>query len=326
MRIAVVGAGRMGSIRSEDLRPGVEDLVIFNRSLETGSALASKFQAKAMPLDQLFDQDFDGYVVATATDAHAHWLTRLIEKGKPILCEKPIALTVEETDQIIDLADKHKTEIQIGFQRRFDAGIAKAQQAAVSGQLGVLYQMHMFAHDHEPSTVEFLAGSGGIFRDLHVHDFDLVRWITNSEVVSVYATKAVRVYEQYAVYDDADAALIHLVTQDGTQVSISGTRHNPIGNDVHMEIFGSKDSIAVGVNSRTPINVIEQDIGINQNPYLGFVDRFRAAFRAETQAFLQLVAGELPNPCPPSSAREALRIAIACEEAVATQRAVTLEH
>jgi myo-inositol 2-dehydrogenase/D-chiro-inositol 1-dehydrogenase len=326
MRIAVLGAGRMGSIRSEDLRPGVDELVIFNRSLDTGTALASKFEAKAMPLDQLFDQDFDGYVVATATDAHAHWLTRLIEKGKPILCEKPIALTVEETDQIIDLAVKNKTEIQIGFQRRFDAGIAKAQQLANSGQLGVLYQMHMFAHDHQPSAVEFLAGSGGIFRDLHVHDFDLVRWITNSEIETVYATKAVRVHEQYSVYEDADATLIHLVTKDGTQVSISGSRHNPLGHDVHMEIFGSKDSIAVGVNSRTPINVIEQEIGVNQNPYFGFVDRFRSAFQSETQAFLSLVAGQIPNPCPPSSAREALRIAIACEQAWATKKAVGISH
>jgi myo-inositol 2-dehydrogenase/D-chiro-inositol 1-dehydrogenase len=274
----------------------------------------------------LFDQDFDGYVVATATDAHAHWLTRLIEKGKPILCEKPIALTVEETDQIIDLAVKNKTEIQIGFQRRFDAGIAKAQQLANSGQLGVLYQMHMFAHDHQPSAVEFLAGSGGIFRDLHVHDFDLVRWITNSEIETVYATKAVRVHEQYSVYEDADASLIHLVTKDGTQVSISGSRHNPLGHDVHMEIFGSKDSIAVGVNSRTPINVIEQEIGVNQNPYFGFVDRFRSAFQSETQAFLSLVAGQIPNPCPPSSAREALRVAIACEQAWATKKAVGISH
>jgi myo-inositol 2-dehydrogenase/D-chiro-inositol 1-dehydrogenase len=116
------------------------------------------------------------------------------------------------------------------------------------------------------------------------------------------------------------------VTADGVQVSVSGTRHDPVGHDVHMEIFGSLDSVAPGVNARTPLRGLDEGAGtetvMNVDPYRGFVDRFRDAFRGETAAFTELVAGTRDNPCPPESAREALRVALACEVSVEQQRPV----
>jgi myo-inositol 2-dehydrogenase/D-chiro-inositol 1-dehydrogenase len=326
MRIAVIGAGRMGAIRVEDLRPLVDDIIIANRTPATAVELAARFGATAVDLDTVLDHAVDAYVLATATDAHAGLLSELISRGRPILCEKPIALTLEENDAIIEQVAATGTPVQIGFQRRFDSGMAAAQQLIATGALGTLYAMHMVAHDHQPSTIEFLEGSGGIFRDLHVHDFDLIRWLTASEIETVYATKAVRAHEQYATYADADTSLIHAVTADGVQVSVSGTRHDPVGHDVHMEIFGSLDSVAPGVNARTPLRGLDEGAGtetvMNIDPYRGFVDRFRDAFRGETAAFTELVAGTRDNPCPPDSAREALRVALACEVSVEQQRPV----
>ena len=326
MRIAVIGAGRMGAIRVEDLRSITSDIVIANRTPGRASELAARFDATAVSLDSILDEEVDGYVLATATDAHAGLLAELIALGRPILCEKPIALTLADNDTIIDLIAATGTIVQIGFQRRFDTGIAEAQRLISSGALGTVYAMHMVAHDHQPSTIEFLEGSGGIFRDLHVHDFDLIRWLTSSEIETVYATKAVRAHEQYSAYEDADTALIHAVTTSGAQVSVSGTRHDPLGHDVHMEIFGSLDSVASGVNARTPLRGLDSAEGtvtaMNIDPYRGFVDRFRDAFRNETRAFAEVVAGLRPNPCPPESAREALRVALACEISVEQQRPV----
>ena len=135
-----------------------------------------------------------------------------------------------------------------------------------------------------------------------------------------------RAHEQYSTYGDADTSLIHAVTTSGAQVSVSGTRHDPLGHDVHMEIFGSLDSVASGVNARTPLRGLDTAEGtesaMNINPYQGFVDRFRDAFRNETTAFTEVVAGSRPNPCPPESAREALRVALACEISVEEQRPV----
>lgn len=322
MRIAVIGAGRMGAIRCEDLISGGAEVTIFNRRDSVAKELAQRLNCNSAEYADLFKLDFDGYVVATATNSHIAILDQLIPLGKPILCEKPISLTVEETDEVIEKCAKYGTQIQVGFQRRFDPPIAKAALKISSGEVGTMYAMHMYAHDHQPSTLEFLEGSGSIYRDLHVHDFDLIRWITQSEIAKVYATQAVREHQQYAKYNDADVSLISLTTESGVQVAITGTRHNPVGHDVRFEVFGSKDSIAVGLNLKTPIHDIEGEIGFNKLRYTGFIERFRQAFAEESRAFIKFVEGKTTNPCPPINARQALRVAIACEESIKSGGAI----
>jgi myo-inositol 2-dehydrogenase/D-chiro-inositol 1-dehydrogenase len=316
MRIAVIGAGRMGAIRAEDLISGGAEVTIFNRRDSAAKELAQKLKCSTAQYAELLKINFDGYVVATATNSHIAILDQLIPLGKPILCEKPISLTVEETDSVIEKCAKFGTQIQVGFQRRFDPPISVAEKKVTSGQVGILYAMHMYAHDHQPSTLEFLEGSGSIYRDLHVHDFDLVRWITQSEITKVYATQAVREHQQYAKYEDADVSLISLTTESGVQIAITGTRHNPVGHDVRLEIFGSKDSISAGLNKKTPIHDIEGQIDFNEVRYSGFIERFRQAFAEETNSFLKFVYGKTQNPCPPINARQALIVALACEESI----------
>ena len=324
MKIAVIGSGRMGAIRAEDLLGDGAEVTIFNRRDLATEELAKKLGCGSGKYSEVYSQNFDGYVVATATNAHVEILKSLLPLGKPILCEKPISLTVEETDEVIATAEKFGTQIQVGFQRRFDPPISKAAKMVSNGDVGTLYTLHMYAHDHQPSTLEFLEGSGSIYRDLHVHDFDLIRWITQSEIAKVYATQAVREHQQYAKYGDADVSLISLTTASGVQVAITGTRHDPVGHDVRLEIFGSKDSLAVGLNKKTPIHDIEGEINFAPVRYKGFIERFREAFAKESQAFHQLTKGEISNPCPPKSAREALRVAIACEESIKTGQPVNV--
>jgi myo-inositol 2-dehydrogenase/D-chiro-inositol 1-dehydrogenase len=324
MKIAVIGAGRMGALRTEDLAKVGAEVTVFNRNLAGAKSLANKFNFRHGDLAELKSSVFDGYIVATATDSHIGLLADLIPMGKPILCEKPISLTVEETDSVIADCKKFGTQIQVGFQRRFDPPISKAAKLVANGDVGTLYTMHMYAHDHLPSTLEFLEGSGSIYRDLHVHDFDLIRWITQSEISRVYATQAVREHQQYAKYNDADVSLISVTTVSGVQIAITGTRHNPVGHDVRIEIFGSKDSLAVGLNRKTPIHDLDAKLSFAETRYQGFVERFREAFAAETSAFYQFVSGKIANPCPPESAREALRVAIACEESVKSGGAVSI--
>ena len=326
MRIAVIGAGRMGAIRAEDLILAGADVTIFNRRDSTAQELAQKFNCSSAQYADLLNLDFDGYVVATATNSHIAILDELIPLGKSILCEKPISLTVDETDEVINKCKIYGTQIQVGFQRRFDPPIAKLAQVVSSGGVGTLYTMHMYAHDHQPSSLEFLEGSGSIYRDLHVHDFDLVRWITQSEISKVYATQAVREHQQYAKYEDADVSLISLTTESGVQVAITGTRHNPVGHDVRLEIFGSKDSLSAGLNLKTPIHDVEQEIEFKSIRYSGFIERFRRAFFEESQAFVKFVDQKITNPCPPINARQALKAAIACEESVFSGSPINIQY
>lgn len=324
MRVLVIGAGRMGAIRVEDLAadPRVDEVIIANRTSPRADELAARFGARTVPWESAASTPADAVVVAVGTDAHDGLLEAVLPQGRPVLCEKPIALSLAGTQQVITLAETHSTPLQIGFQRRFDDAIRGVHETIDSGQLGTVYSLTMTAHDHTPSPREFIAGSGGIFRDMHVHDFDLVRWLTGSEIETVYATSAVREHRDYAEFGDADVSAITAVTRSGVQVIITGTRHDALGHDVRLEAFGSRDSVSAGLNTRTPLRSVEGELALNENPYRGFVDRFREAFRHETRAFVSLALGEIPNPCPPDSALESLRVAIACEQSVATSAPV----
>lgn len=324
MKVLVFGAGRMGAIRVEDLAadPRVTEVLVTNRNTRRATDLATQWGATAVPWETAAGHIADAVVVAVGTDAHEDVLSKVLPHGIPVLCEKPIAKTLEATEAAIALAAVSASPLQIGFQRRFDEPIRAVYSAIQSGDIGTVYSLTMTAHDHTPSAREFIAGSGGIFRDMHVHDFDLVRWLTGSEVDRVFATKSVREHHDYADFDDADVSSVIAVTTTGVQVIITGTRHDALGHDIRLEAFGSRDSISAGLNPRTPLRTIEGDLGLNRNPYSGFVDRFRDSFRNETHAFVTFALGEIDNPCPPDSALESLRIAIACEQSIATGAAV----
>jgi myo-inositol 2-dehydrogenase/D-chiro-inositol 1-dehydrogenase len=334
MRIVVVGAGRMGVIRAEDLAADgrVDEIVITNRNPERAAELAERVGGTTAPWGEW--PDADAYAVTTATDTHAALLEHLVPRGKPLLIEKPLAMTLEETDALIALSGD--VTMQVGFQRRFDAGLRRIKEAIESGRLGTLYSLTLTAHDIAPGSPEFIAGSGGTFRDMLVHDLDQARWLGGSDVATVYATGTVRHHPVYAAADDYDVVAAHLTLQSGVPVLISGTRHDPVGHDIRAEAFGSLDSIAAGLNPRTPLHAADDPEGErllgaylsdgahHADTYRGFMDRFRAAFTAETSAFVDVVRGERANPCTPSDARAALAAAIACDVSAREGRVVEM--
>jgi len=334
VRVVVVGAGRMGVIRAEDLAADgrVDDIVVTNRNPARAQELAARVGGRTSPWGEW--PEADAYAVTTATDTHMDLVRQLVRCGKPLLIEKPLAMTLEETDRLIAMSEE--VTMQIGFQRRFDTGIRRIKEAIDSGRLGVLYTMILVAHDKTPGSPDYIAGSGGTFRDMLVHDLDLARWLSNSEIATLYATGAVRNHPDYAAADDHDVVAVHLTMANGVPVLVSGTRHDPAGHDIRMEVFGSLDSVAAGLDHRTPIRVAEAGeepayvetyfTGATADPYRGFMDRFRAAFTAETSAFVDVVRGERVNPCPPEASRAALAAAIACEVSAREGRAVAMSE
>ena len=333
MRIVVVGAGRMGAIRAEDLAADgrVDETVITNRNPQRAAELAARVGGESIPWGEW--PDADAYAVTTATDTHADLLEQFVPRGKPLLIEKPLAMTLEETDELIALADD--ITMQVGFQRRFDAGLRRIKEAIESGRLGTLYSLTLTAHDIAPGSPEFIAGSGGTFRDMLVHDLDQARWLGESNIATVYATGAVRHHADYAAVDDYDVVAAHLTLASGVPVLVSGTRHDPVGHDIRAEAFGSLDSMATGLNARTPLHAADDadqrlvgaylsDGARDADTYRGFMDRFRDAFTAETSAFVDVVRGERANPCTPQDARAALAAAIACEVSAREGRVVEM--
>ncbi len=329
MRIAVLGTGRMGAFRAEWLarHPEVDSVVVGSRDPARAQDVARPIRSDGGSIEDVLASPLDAAVISSSTGEHAGQIAACAELGLTMLCEKPIALTLHETRRAIETADAAGATLQVSFQRRFDPGFAEARRLVEDGTLGTLYCVRLNSHDHEPSPERYVPTSGGIFRDLHVHDFDIARWLTGSEVARVYATGAVRKWERFARHGDVDTAAIVLSMADGLPVLVSGTRHDPRGYDFRAELFGSDDSIAVGLDERTPLRSVEATgPRLGADPYDGFLDRFAGAFAAEMRVFLDVVRGRRANPCPGAEALEALRVAVACDRSLGEGRPVALEE
>ena len=316
MKVAVLGAGRIGSFRARVLNelPEVDEIVVGNRTVERAEKLAREVGGTAGTIDEAIDSGPDAVFVSLATEMHAPALHRCIDAGLPIFCEKPIALTLPETAAVLEHAEEAEALIQIAFQRRLDPDYRRVYEEIRSGNVGALYSVRITAHDAEPAPEEFIASSGGTYRDLHIHDFDLARWLTGLDVEQVYAVGSVRGFDCYAKFGDVDNVAILMTMSDGLPVLITGTRHNPRGHDFRMEVFGSEDSLSVGQNSLSQPRPVEPNaITPDKGPYKDFMERFGESLRQETMAFIEVMRGERENPSPPASAMEALRVAVACE-------------
>jgi myo-inositol 2-dehydrogenase/D-chiro-inositol 1-dehydrogenase len=325
MRVGVFGLGRMGARRAEILaaHAAVDELVVANRAEARGREIAARLGAEWLPLAAALEAPLDAAVVATSTATHADFLERLVHRGVPVLCEKPLAVTVEESRRLAELVEDAGVPVQMGFQRRHDPAYRAARDAVASGALGTLYSLRLAAHDADPSPEDYIPTSGGIFRDMHVHDFDLVRWLTGEEIVQVFATGSVRAWERFARHDDVDTTAIALRTASGIPVVVTGARHDPLGYDSRAELFGSNDSISVGLTRHTPLRAVEG--GSPEPPVpVGFLDRFDDAFRIETETFVDVARRLAENPCAPADALAALRVAEACDLSRREQRAVEL--
>jgi myo-inositol 2-dehydrogenase/D-chiro-inositol 1-dehydrogenase len=179
--LGVIGLGRIGAFHTETLSglDGLDGLVITDERADVAAAVAAKHGAKAVDsVAELLASGVDGIVVAAATPAHAELTLAAVERGIPTFCEKPIASTAAESAHIAEVIAKSGVPVQVGYQRRFDAAFAAAKRAVDSGELGILHTVRSTTMDPAPPPMDYIKGSGGIFRDCAVHDFDIVRWVS----------------------------------------------------------------------------------------------------------------------------------------------------
>lgn len=317
MRIAVLGAGRIGLAHVGTLqgKEGISELLIADLDPERARAAASSVgSTTAASIDEAISSKPDGILIAAPTSVHAGLILRAVRAGIPTFCEKPLALSLESTFAIVNEVERHEVPVQIGFQRRFDLGYRAAKEALEAGDIGELRRLHLLTCDPTPPPADFIPTSGGIYRDCHIHDFDILRWITGHEVDSIFATGANRGAAFFSEADDIDESAALLTLDDGTLATVQGSRHNGAGYDVRMELAGTRGNRSVGLDDRVPLTSAEPGVNFpNGAPWPNFQERFAAAYSAELAAFIQVVAGEVQSPCTPRDALEALYIAEAAE-------------
>ncbi|GAA4010358.1 Gfo/Idh/MocA family oxidoreductase [Streptomyces sp. NBC_01352] len=328
MRIGVIGTGRIGTIHANTLsrHREVGSLILTDVDPARAQDLAHRLGETAAPgVDEIFKWGVDAVVITTATSAHAELIGRAARSGLPVFCEKPIALDLAGTLQAIGEVEAAGTILQMGFQRRFDAGYTGARDAVRSGRLGRLHTVRALTSDQAPPPAAYLPQSGGLYRDTLIHDFDVLRWVTGREIVDVYAAGSDAGPAMFREAGDVDTGAVLLTLDDGTLATATATRLNGAGYDVRMELAGELDQIVVGLDDRTPIASTEPTgPPAADKPWTGFLERFGPAYEAELCAFVDVVRGERANPCDGREVLQALRVAEACEVSRRERRGVWL--
>jgi myo-inositol 2-dehydrogenase/D-chiro-inositol 1-dehydrogenase len=324
--VGVVGLGRIGTHHVQTLLglDGVS-VSVTDADPQRAARVADELAVHAVATPEALVDAVDALVIATSTPSHAPLLELAAASAVAAFCEKPVALDLATLDRVREAVDRAGIIVQVGFQRRFDAGYETARAAVAAGAVGKILVMRAATHDPIPPPAEYIAASGGIFCDLHIHDFDAIRFVTGEEVTEVYADGAGLDAPWVGELEDVDVAAAVLHLSGGGLVIVSGTRRNPLGYDVRLEVFGTGDSIAVGQDARTPIRSAEPGAARGQFPgYRDFWDRFKPAYRRELATFVKTVRTGSPSPCPLEEARAALAIALAAERSRAERRPVSV--
>ncbi len=328
MRVAQLGAGRIGVMHAEILAGLVEPgaLVVADVDLARAQAVATTVGAEAVEIGGAI-QSADALVIAASSTAHPELIRAGIARGIPVFCEKPLATDLEETKRLVDEIEASGIAFQLGFQRRFDAAYCEARRLVEDGSLGRLYVVRLAGHDPEPPHEAYIAASGGIFNDFSVHDFDVTRWLTGQEIEEVYADGDVLGFPVFAKYDDVDTAVATLRLSGGTRAILSVTRHDPLGYDIRTELFGSGDSVTIGLGPRTPMRSLEPGVPPPAGPAWSiFIDRFREAYENELRAFLRVARGEEKSACTARDGLEAVRVAVAATRSLKEHRPVRISE
>ncbi len=301
LRLALFGSGRIGHVHARSIaeNPDVELAVVADPFLDGAQALAASAGARAVqdPEEAFAEPGLDGVVIASPTPTHVDLMSRAAAKGLAVLCEKPIDLDITTVRECRDSVLAHGVPIMLGFNRRFDPAFAAIQQQVAAGAIGRLEQLIVISRDPEPAPRGYIEASGGIFRDMTIHDLDIARFFV-PDIVEVTAVGANVFSDDIAELNDFDSATVTLRGSNGEIVTIMNSRHCTFGYDQRLEAFGATGMLSAG--NITPTTVRRYDAtGTEQaQPYFPFfLERYAAAYRAELDAFVAAIRSG--QPCSP---------------------------
>ena len=330
VRVGVIGVGRIGRMHAELLArriPGTSVPAIFDAHTKTARSLGEELGVPvAASLDELLGGDADAVAICSSTDTHADLIVAAAQAGKAIFCEKPLSLDLAELDRALAVVAEAGVPFQIGFNRRFDPGHQSVHDAVVAGEVGEPHLVRISSRDPSPPPLAYVRTSGGIFLDMTIHDFDMARYVTGSEVVEVYARGAVRVDPAFGEAGDVDTALITLVHSSGCLTAIDNSRQAVYGYDQRVEVFGSR-GMAASENPYAHSALVRTAGGtrLATLPYF-YLERYMPSYVREWEAFAAaLKAGEMP-PVTMADARAPLVIGLAAWRSLREGRPVRIEE
>ena len=326
-QIAVIGAGRIGQIHAANVRSHdrLSLKFVVDPVAAAADRLATALAADVATVDDvLADKTVAGVIIASSTDTHLDLSLRAIAAGKAVFCEKPLDLDLAKARSAAPTLGTEGARLFLGFNRRFDPHFRQLHDRLVGGDMGALETLHIISHDPAPPPLDYVKVSGGLFKDMTIHDFDMALWLLGEEVTAVYASAVALVEPELEQLDQVDTAKILLRTASGKLCVISNSRRSGYGYDQRIEAFCSNGLLRAGnVHSSTVETWGES--GSRSAPLQNFfLDRYAAAYKGEMAHFSEILDGVARPEVGFRDGISALVIAEAAEESRRSHRAVAV--
>ncbi|MCZ2722762.1 inositol 2-dehydrogenase [Marinomonas sp. 15G1-11] len=321
LNIALFGAGRIGQIHAGNvsLNPDCQLKYIVDMNHEVAVNTAKKYGAQAVSIEEaLADSDVHAVLICTITETHADLIERSAKAGKAIFCEKPVDLSIDRVDACLEVVKTQKVPLMMGFNRRYDPNFSHLKNTLDSGDIGTVEMVTISSRDPEAPPSHYIKSSGGLFRDMTIHDFDVARWLLNEEPVSLYATASSMTSEHVKEAGDVDTAIITLTCKSGKMAVITNSRRASYGYDQRVEVHASGGMLTVNNMPESTLSMATEKGITSQKPMAFFLERYAAAYRLELDAFIAGLSVGVENYPIGEDGRKALIMADAAVKSIAT--------
>jgi myo-inositol 2-dehydrogenase/D-chiro-inositol 1-dehydrogenase len=312
VRFGLLGAGRIGKVHAKAIGANSKAklVAVADPMADAATAIATQYGAEVRTIDTILtSSDIDAVVICTPTDTHADLIERFARAGKAVFCEKPVDLDIERVKACIRVVDETAAPLMVGFNRRFDPHFQAVKQAIDEGQIGDVEMVTIISRDPGAPPVDYIKRSGGIFRDMTIHDFDIARYLLGEEIETVSAQASVLVDPAIGTAGDYDSVSVMLSTASGKHATISNSRRATYGYDQRIEVHGSKG--AVSAENQRPVSIeIANATGYTRPPLHDFfMTRYTEAYAREISSFIDFV--ESKSPASPSGTDGLIALALA---------------
>jgi myo-inositol 2-dehydrogenase/D-chiro-inositol 1-dehydrogenase len=317
LHIAQFGAGRIGQIHAASIA-AMKDVrlrYIVDVNTEAAQKLAARHGAKVVSEREAFaDREVGAVLIASSTDTHARLAIAAARAGKAIFCEKPIDLSLKKVDDCLAQVEKAGVPMFVGFNRRFDPSFAALKRRLDAGEIGAVEQVVISSRDPGPPPLAYVKVSGGMFRDMTIHDFDMARWLLGEEPVEVFAMGECLVDRKIGAAGDIDSAMVLLRTASDKMCHINNSRRAAYGYDQRIEVAGANGMLRAENIGETTVEHFGPKGTVSDRPLDFFLERYAAAYRAEMSSFVQALRNKSAMPVGARDGRQALVLAEAALE------------